>query len=230
MQRHNISFLKWPSFAYTHSNRKNCRLQRDSNSDRLSKSSECWPLPPLPSIPYCSLQRDSNSDCLSKSRECWPLDHYHHCPYCLLRPFVSHCEAWKQKYPNNVYSLCWVVVLVVYVLTNSVTLLGNFALSLFCNLGKFTLPNRVLGDFALPKCAFGQLCSAELRNCTTMHYVKNRPIKLHFLVWSNASSPVWQIKLLGNFLGPWWWSSGQRARLLLQRSEFESDWSILFFC
>ena len=35
--------------------------------------------------------------------------------------------------------------------------------------------------------------------------------------------------LIGNnshisFFGPWWWSSGQRPRLLLQRSEFESCW------
>ena len=31
-------------------------------------------------------------------------------------------------------------------------------------------------------------------------------------------------------VGPWWWcSSGQRARLVLQRSEFESRWSIQFF-
>ena len=31
-------------------------------------------------------------------------------------------------------------------------------------------------------------------------------------------------------VGPWWWSSGQRARLLLRRSEFESRWSLQFFC
>ena len=31
--------------------------------------------------------------------------------------------------------------------------------------------------------------------------------------------------------GQWWWSSGQRARLLLWRSEFESRWSLQFlFC
>ena len=31
--------------------------------------------------------------------------------------------------------------------------------------------------------------------------------------------------------GQWWWSSGQRARLLLRRSEFESRWSLQFlFC
>ena len=30
--------------------------------------------------------------------------------------------------------------------------------------------------------------------------------------------------------GPWrWWSSGQRARLLLRRSEFESRWTLSFF-
>ena len=30
--------------------------------------------------------------------------------------------------------------------------------------------------------------------------------------------------------GPWWVSSGQRARLLLRQSEFESRWSLQFFC
>ena len=30
-------------------------------------------------------------------------------------------------------------------------------------------------------------------------------------------------------LGQWWWSSGQRARHLLRRSEFESCWSIQFY-
>ena len=30
--------------------------------------------------------------------------------------------------------------------------------------------------------------------------------------------------------GPWLWSSGQRARLLLRRSEFESRWGLQFFC
>ena len=28
--------------------------------------------------------------------------------------------------------------------------------------------------------------------------------------------------------GPWWWSSGQRARPLLRRTEFESCWGLLF--
>ena len=28
--------------------------------------------------------------------------------------------------------------------------------------------------------------------------------------------------------GPWWWSSGQHARLLLRRTEFESCWGLLF--
>ncbi len=27
--------------------------------------------------------------------------------------------------------------------------------------------------------------------------------------------------------GPWWWSSGQRAPLLLRRSEFESRWLLI---
>ena len=31
-------------------------------------------------------------------------------------------------------------------------------------------------------------------------------------------------------IGPWWWSSGQHACLLLRRFEFESKWSIKFFC
>ena len=30
--------------------------------------------------------------------------------------------------------------------------------------------------------------------------------------------------------GPWWWSSGQHALLLLQQSEFESRWGLQFFC
>ena len=32
--------------------------------------------------------------------------------------------------------------------------------------------------------------------------------------------------------GRWWWSSGQRSRLLLRRSEFESRWllKIVYFC
>ena len=30
--------------------------------------------------------------------------------------------------------------------------------------------------------------------------------------------------------GPWWWSSGRRACLLLRQSEFESCWSLQFFC
>ena len=31
------------------------------------------------------------------------------------------------------------------------------------------------------------------------------------------------------YTGPLWWSSGQRARLPLQRSEFESRWSLQFY-
>ena len=31
------------------------------------------------------------------------------------------------------------------------------------------------------------------------------------------------------FWGQRWWSSGQRASLLLQRSEFESRWSLQFW-
>ena len=30
--------------------------------------------------------------------------------------------------------------------------------------------------------------------------------------------------------GLWWWSSGQRARLLLRQSEFKSRWGLQFFC
>ena len=30
--------------------------------------------------------------------------------------------------------------------------------------------------------------------------------------------------------GPWWWSIGQCAHLLLRRPVFESRWSIQFFC
>ena len=42
-------------------------------------------------------------------------------------------------------------------------------------------------------------------------------------------------ELKSNFLTfshfrPWWWSSGQSARLLLRRSEFDSRWSLQFFC
>ena len=34
-----------------------------------------------------------------------------------------------------------------------------------------------------------------------------------------------------NCMGPWWWSNGQCARLLLRRSKFESRWSLKFlFC
>ena len=29
---------------------------------------------------------------------------------------------------------------------------------------------------------------------------------------------------------PWWWSSGQRAHLLLRQSEFNSRWSLQIFC
>ena len=29
---------------------------------------------------------------------------------------------------------------------------------------------------------------------------------------------------------PWWWSSGQRARLLLRQSEFDSRCSLQFYC
>ena len=40
----------------------------------------------------------------------------------------------------------------------------------------------------------------------------------------------WQIVLKVLFHGPWWWlSSGQGARLLLWRSEFESRWSLQVF-
>ena len=31
-------------------------------------------------------------------------------------------------------------------------------------------------------------------------------------------------------IGQWWWSSSQRARLLLWRSKFKSRWSLQFFC
>ena len=33
-----------------------------------------------------------------------------------------------------------------------------------------------------------------------------------------------------SFEGLQWWSSGQRARLLLRRYEFESGWGLQFFC
>ena len=29
-------------------------------------------------------------------------------------------------------------------------------------------------------------------------------------------------------LGQWWWPCGQRARLLLRRSEFESRWNLQY--
>ena len=32
------------------------------------------------------------------------------------------------------------------------------------------------------------------------------------------------------WIGPWWWPSGQRAHLLLRRSEFESHWGLQYFC
>ena len=31
-------------------------------------------------------------------------------------------------------------------------------------------------------------------------------------------------------IGPWWWLSGQHARLILRRSELEFRWSVQFFC
>ena len=36
-----------------------------------------------------------------------------------------------------------------------------------------------------------------------------------------------RLQVLGR--GPWWWSSGRRARFLLWRSHFESRWSLQFF-
>ena len=42
-----------------------------------------------------------------------------------------------------------------------------------------------------------------------------------------ANSKNGQIKR--HCFGPWWWSSGQRARLLLRRSEFESRWDLQNF-
>ena len=39
------------------------------------------------------------------------------------------------------------------------------------------------------------------------------------------------LKIAHFCLGPWrWWSSGQHARLLLQRSVFESRWRLQFLC
>ena len=38
------------------------------------------------------------------------------------------------------------------------------------------------------------------------------------------------IVLKNIFPGPWWWSSGQRARLLLRRFKFESRFSVKFVC
>ena len=39
------------------------------------------------------------------------------------------------------------------------------------------------------------------------------------LLWASIN---WTLTF--TILGPWWWSSGQRSCLLLQRSEFESCW------
>ena len=36
-------------------------------------------------------------------------------------------------------------------------------------------------------------------------------------------------QFINSIIGPWWWSNGQRARLLLRRSEFKSGWSLQFF-
>ena len=64
---------------------------------------------------------------------------------------------------------------------------------------------------------------------------------LHFLVRLYFGWMSKQPTLLSKFLlqngsikigtGPWWWSSGQRSHLLLQRSEFESCWLLkIIFC
>ena len=47
--------------------------------------------------------------------------------------------------------------------------------------------------------------------------------------YSNAlsSNPHWSLLI---FVGPWWWSSCQRALLLLQRSEFKSPLKSTYFC
>ena len=42
--------------------------------------------------------------------------------------------------------------------------------------------------------------------------------------WGGRNSPTTQ-----NVFGPWWWSSGQHACLLLRRSKFESRWCSQFF-
>ena len=51
----------------------------------------------------------------------------------------------------------------------------------------------------------------------------NESFKAHFqtgvLTWQNVFID-----------GLWWWSSSQRARLLLRQSEFESRWGLQFFC
>ena len=48
-------------------------------------------------------------------------------------------------------------------------------------------------------------------------------------IYSNAlsSNPHWSLLI---FVGPWWWSSCQRAFLLLQCSEFESPLKSTYFC
>ena len=47
-----------------------------------------------------------------------------------------------------------------------------------------------------------------------------------FYFWSFAAMRICPIQKY--YLWPWWWSSGQRARLLFRRSEFESHWSLQF--
>ena len=48
---------------------------------------------------------------------------------------------------------------------------------------------------------------------------------MHYLDFSH----LFGANIVGT-VGPWWWSSGQRARLLLRWSEFESRWGLQFFC
>ena len=56
-------------------------------------------------------------------------------------------------------------------------------------------------------------------------------IRIHGTLHDDASVGISiDLKIMWFDDGPWWWSSGQRARLLFCQSEFESWWSLQFFC
>ena len=69
------------------------------------------------------------------------------------------------------------------------------------------------------------LCEKMYKRILLAHFKINLLVKIQ-MKWNN----VYKGKQAATMSSPWWWSSGQRARLLFRWSKFKSLWSLQFSC